>query len=80
MQEAAQKQRQLLVRETATAEIQLEMVGAEQGVRIAELEAAARVRQAGGEAEAIRATGDARAEAYRAGVAALGAEGSPPCR
>lgn len=75
VQEAAQKQRQLLVRETATAEIQLEMVGAEQGVRIAELEAAARVRQAGGEAEAIRATGDARADAYRAGVAALGGPG-----
>ncbi|HET9317665.1 MAG TPA: hypothetical protein VFQ51_18880 [Vicinamibacteria bacterium] len=34
MQEAAQKQRQALVRETATAEIQLELVGAEQGVRI----------------------------------------------
>ena len=75
VQEAAQKQRQQLVRETATAEIQQEMVGAEQGVRIAELEAAARVRQAGGEAEAIRATGDARADAYRAGVAALGGPG-----
>jgi uncharacterized membrane protein YqiK len=75
VQEAAQRQRQLLVRETATAEIQLELVGAEQGVRIAELEAAARVRQAGGEAEAIRATGDARADAYRAGVAALGSPG-----
>ena len=44
-------------------------------MRIAELEAAARVRQAGGEAEAIRATGDARAAAYRAGVAALGEPG-----
>jgi uncharacterized membrane protein YqiK len=75
VQEAAQKQRQQLVRETATAEIQLELVGAEQGVRIAELQAASRVQEASGEAEAIRATGEAHADAYRAGVAALGAAG-----
>jgi len=75
VQELAQKQRQLLVRETATAEIQQEMVGAEQGVRIAELSAAARVKEASGEAEAIRATGVARADAYRAGVVALGSSG-----
>lgn len=75
VQEAAQRQRQQLVRETATAEIQLELVGAEQGVRIAELQAASRVQEATGEAEAIRATGEAHADAYRAGVAALGAPG-----
>ena len=75
VQEAAQKQRQQLVRETATAEIQLELVGAEQGVRIAELAAASRVKEATGEAEAIRATGEAHAAAYRAGVQALGAPG-----
>jgi uncharacterized membrane protein YqiK len=75
VQEAAQKQRQQLVRETATAEIQLELVGAEQGVRIAELQAASRVQEATGEAEAIRATGEAHADAYRAGVSALGAPG-----
>ncbi|HLP03168.1 MAG TPA: SPFH domain-containing protein [Opitutaceae bacterium] len=83
MQEAAQRQRQQLVRETAQADIQRELVGSEQGVRIAELKANATVRSAGGEAEAtrlralgeadaIRATGTAKAEAYRAGVEALG--------
>ena len=85
MQEAAQKQRQQLVRQTALADIQQQMVGAEQGVRIAELHANASVKQATGEAEAmrlralgeadaIRATGNAKAEAYRAGVEALGAQ------
>ncbi|HLP07144.1 MAG TPA: SPFH domain-containing protein [Opitutaceae bacterium] len=83
MQEAAQRQRQQLVRETAQADIQRELVGSEQGVRIAELKAGATVKSAGGEAEAIRlralgeadairATGTAKADAYRAGVEALG--------
>lgn len=83
MQEAAQQQRQKLVRETAQADIQRELVGSEQGVRIAELKAGAAVKAASGEAEsirlrahgeaeAIRATGNAKAEAYRAGVEALG--------
>src|SRR6186997_2492804 len=86
VQEAAQKQRQQLVRETAQAEIQQEMVKAEQGVRIAELQANAHIKQATGdaesvrlraigEAEAIRATGQAKAEVYRAGVEALGTPG-----
>ncbi len=86
VQEAAQKQRQQLVRETAVADIQQQVVGAEQGVHIAELHAGAQVKQAGGEAEAtrlraqgeaeaIRATGMAKAEAYRAGVEAIGAQG-----
>lgn len=86
VQEAAQRQRQQLVRQTSLAEIQQQVVGAEQGVNIAELKANAAVKQATGEAEstrlralgeaeAIRATGQAKAEAYRAGVAALGGDG-----
>jgi uncharacterized membrane protein YqiK len=86
MQEAAQVQRQQLVRQTSLADIQHQVVGAEQGVNIAELQANAQVKQATGEAEAvrlrahgeaeaIRATGQAKAEAYRAGVESLGAQG-----
>jgi uncharacterized membrane protein YqiK len=86
VQEIAQKQRQQLVRETAIADIQQNMVSAEQGVNIAELEAKANIKhatgeaeairlKAKGEAEAIRATGQAQAEAYHAGVEALGADG-----
>lgn len=86
VQEAAQKQRQQLVRQTSLADIQQQVVGAEQGVSIAELQANAHVKQATGdaeavrlkaigEAEAIRATGQAKAEAYRVGVQALGAQG-----
>ena len=85
-QEAAQKQRQQLVRQTSLADIQQQVVGAEQGVSIAELQANAHIKQATGEAEAtrlrslgeaqaIRATGQAKAEAYRVGVEALGAQG-----
>ncbi|MEO6004750.1 MAG: SPFH domain-containing protein [Opitutus sp.] len=84
-QEAAQRQRQELVRATALANIQQQMVDADQGVRIAELHAQAAIRSANGEAEstklralgeadAIRATGSAKAEAYRAGVESLGAQ------
>jgi uncharacterized membrane protein YqiK len=83
-QEAAQNQRQELVRATALANIQQQMVDADQGVRIAELRAQSAIKQASGEAEStrlralgeaegIRATGDAKAQAYRAGVEALGA-------
>ena len=86
VQEAAQKQRQQLVRQTSLADIQQQVVGAEQGVSIAELHANAQIKQATGEAEAvrlrahgdaeaIRATGTAKAEAYRVGVEALGAQG-----
>jgi uncharacterized membrane protein YqiK len=86
VQEAAQKQRQQLVRQTSLADIQQQVVGAEQGVNIAELQANAHVKQsagdaesvrlrAHGEAEAIRATGQAKAEAYRAGVDSLGVQG-----
>ena len=86
VQEAAQKQRQQLVRQTSLADIQQQVVGAEQGVNIAELQANAHIKQATGdaesvrlraigEAEAIRATGQAKAEVYRAGVESLGAQG-----
>jgi len=85
-QEAAQKQRQQLVRQTSLADIQHQVVGAEQGVSIAELKANASVKEATGqaestrlralgEAEAIRATGAAKAEAYTVGVASLGTTG-----
>jgi uncharacterized membrane protein YqiK len=84
IQEAAQRQRQELVKATALANIQQQIVDADQGVRIAELHAQSAIKQASGEAEstklravgeadAIRATGNAKAEAYRAGVEALGA-------
>jgi uncharacterized membrane protein YqiK len=86
VQEAAQKMRRQLVRETAVADIQQQVVGAEQGVNIAELQAGAHIKQATGEAEAIRlralgeaeairATGGAKAEAYRVGVESIGAQG-----
>lgn len=75
VQRIAQTQRQELVRETSLADIQQSVVQAEQGVRIAELHASARVKQASGDAEAIRVTGRAKAEAYRAGVESLGSQG-----
>jgi uncharacterized membrane protein YqiK len=86
VQEAAQVQRQQLVRQTSLADIQQQVVDAEQGVNIAELKSNAHIKQATGEAEAtrlralgeaqaIRATGSAKAEAYRVGVEALGAQG-----
>jgi uncharacterized membrane protein YqiK len=97
VQQLAQAQRQKLVKETAVADIQKDVVKAQQGVSIAELEASARVKQAAGEAEslrlraasesdaarlratgdaeAIQKTGEARATAYAAGVAALGSRG-----
>jgi uncharacterized membrane protein YqiK len=84
IQEAAQRQRQELVKATALANIQQQMVDADQGVRIAELHAHSAIKKATGDAEstklralgeadAIRATGTAKAEAYRAGVDSLGA-------
>lgn len=47
---------------------------AEQGVNIAKLQAAAGIEQANGEAESIPLTGDAKADAYKAGVNALGSQ------
>lgn len=86
VQQEAQQQRQMLVRETAMADIQNDMVKSEQGVQMAELQAQAQIKQATGaaestrlqaigEAEAIRAIGNAKAEAHRAGVQALGGQG-----
>ena len=79
VQQAAQTQRQQLVRETAKADIQSEVVKAEQSVNIAELRASAQVKQATGEGEAIRlrATGEGEAIRLRAlgeaeGVRAIG--------
>ena len=66
VQEAAQKQRQQLVRQTSLADIQHEVVGAEQGVNIAELHANANVKQATGESEAVRLRALGEAEAIRA--------------
>ncbi len=64
-QEAAQKQRQQLVRETANADIQGEMVRSEQGVRIAELQANAQIKQATGEAESMRLRASADSDSIR---------------
>lgn len=86
VQQAAQQQRQLLVRETAQADIQKEMVSAERSVSIAELHAKAEVQRAQGDAEAIklravgeaegiRAKGEAQAAAYQAGAEAMGMDG-----
>ena len=73
-QRLAQTQRQELVRETALADIQKDVVTAEEGVKIAKLHAAAAVGMASGEAESIRLTGEAKADAYRSGVDALGSQ------
>lgn len=86
VQREAQAQRQTLVRETSMADIQKELVQSEQGVTISELQSKSRIKQAQGEAEAIRlqalgeaeavrTVGEARAKAYRAGVEALGSQG-----
>jgi uncharacterized membrane protein YqiK len=74
VQRLAEAQRQELVRETALADIQKEVVTAEQGVNIAELRASATVKQASGDAAAIRLTGEAKADAYQAGVESLGSQ------
>lgn len=65
VQEAAQTQRQQLMKETALAEIQAEMVKSEQGVKIAELHANSKVNQTKGEAEAIKLKAGGDAEALR---------------
>lgn len=65
VQQLAQAERQKLVRETAVADIQQEVVKAEQGVSMAELRAGAQVKQAIGEAEATRLRAGAEGEAIR---------------
>jgi uncharacterized membrane protein YqiK len=74
-QRIAQMQRQELVKATALADIQSQVVTAEEGVKIAQLQAKAKVEEADGEAEGIRLIGDAKAQAYKAGVNALGEQG-----
>ncbi len=84
VQRESQVKRQELERETAIANMQGEVVRSEQEVRIAERRAAAMAESARGEAtsirlradadaDATRAIGTAKAEAYRMGVASLGA-------
>lgn len=68
VQQAAQTQRQALVRETSIADIQSDLVKSEQGVNIAELQANAQVKKVRGEAEAakLRAGGEAESTRLRA--------------
>jgi uncharacterized membrane protein YqiK len=68
VQQAAQTQRQALVRETSIADIQNSLVQSEQGVNIAELQASAQVKKVRGEAEAakLRAGGEAESTRLRA--------------
>lgn len=68
-QENAEKQRQSLVRQTSLADIQSQVVSAEQGVNIAELKARASVRQAEGDSDStrVRAVGESEAIRLRAG-------------
>jgi uncharacterized membrane protein YqiK len=79
----AQAKRQELVRATSLADIQDNLVKAEQSVNISQMEANAEIERAKGEAESIRvraiseaesirAKGEAQGSAYRAGVEALG--------
>jgi uncharacterized membrane protein YqiK len=65
VQQAAQKQRQDLVRETAIADIQQEVVKAEKGVNIAELQANARIKTAAGEAESARLTASGESDSLK---------------
>jgi len=72
VQQLAQEQRQKLVRETAVADIQKEVVKAQQGVSIAELEAASRVKTAAGEAEGLKLRAGAEAESLKLRAGAEG--------
>jgi uncharacterized membrane protein YqiK len=71
-QRSSESQRQELVRATAIADIQNQVVAAEQGVKIAQLTASASIEHANGQAEGIRLMGQAKADAYQVGVSALG--------
>jgi uncharacterized membrane protein YqiK len=65
VQQAAQTQRQQLVRETAMADIQSDLVKSEQGVNISELQANSQVKRVKGEAESTKLKAGAEAEATR---------------
>ncbi|MCU0547207.1 MAG: SPFH domain-containing protein [Oscillatoriaceae cyanobacterium Prado104] len=73
-QRSSESQRQELVRETALADIQNQVVAAEEGVKIAQLNASAAIEHANGQAEGIRLMGQAKADAYQVGVKALGTQ------
>jgi uncharacterized membrane protein YqiK len=70
VQQLAQEQRQKLVKETAVADIQKDVVKAQQGVSIAELEASARVKSAVGDAEGLKLRAGAEAEGMKLRAAA----------
>jgi uncharacterized membrane protein YqiK len=65
VQEAAQTQRQQLVRETAKADIQRDVVEAEMSVNLAELQSNAAIKRAHGEGESIRLRALGEGEALR---------------
>jgi uncharacterized membrane protein YqiK len=64
-QKKAQVQRQTLEKETAIADMQAEVVKADQGVQIAERHADASVKKAKGDAESIKIAASANAEATK---------------
>jgi uncharacterized membrane protein YqiK len=64
-QKKAQVQRQTLEKETAIADMQAEVVKADQGVQIAERHADASVKKAKGDAESIKISASANAEATK---------------
>jgi len=65
VQQLAQVERQRLVHQTAVADIQKDVVKAQQGVSIAQLEAASRVKSAEGEAASLKLRADAEGQATR---------------
>lgn len=65
VQESAQKRRQLLVRETANADMQKELVASEQGVKIAEMNANVSVKKAEGEAKSLTLKAQAESTSAR---------------
>ena len=65
VQQAAQTQRQALVRETSIADIQSDLVKSEQGVNIAELNANSQVKKVRGEAESAKLRAGGEAESIR---------------
>jgi regulator of protease activity HflC (stomatin/prohibitin superfamily) len=64
-QKKAQIQRQTLEKETAIAEMQKEVVKADQGVQIAERVADAAVKKATGDAQSVKIAAEANAEAIK---------------
>jgi uncharacterized membrane protein YqiK len=64
-QKKAQVQRQTLEKETAIADMQAEVVKADQGVQIAERHADASVKKAKGDAESVKISASANAEATK---------------